>query len=126
MFSSISIYAQEIEHPDLKQNDTIVNLPFLSPEFPGGPHEMARFIQENFLFTTCNIGNQVVGTIWINFIVEVDGSLTHVKLMRHVSENLNKEAIRVVSLMPKWTPGEDKNGKLVRTGYTVPIRINLR
>ena len=63
------------------------------------------------------------GKVYVTFVVEKDGSLTDIKVIRDIGFGTGKEAIRVLKSSPKWTPGE-KNGKKVRVLYSIPITIN--
>ena len=96
----------------------------ISPEYPGGPGEMAVFIQENFEYPEMarEMGEQ--GTIWVEFVVYSDGKIKDVKVVKGVSESLDKEAKRIVNRMPKWKPGEQA-GKKVNVRYTIPIKARL-
>ncbi len=96
----------------------------ISPEYPGGPGEMAVFIQENFEYPEMarEMGEQ--GTIWVEFVVYSDGKIKDVKVVKGVSESLDKEAKRIVRQMPKWKPGEQA-GKKVNVRYTIPIKARL-
>lgn len=96
----------------------------VSPEYPGGPGEMAVFIQKTFDYPEMarEMGEQ--GTIWVEFVVFADGSIKQVKVVKGVSESLDKEAMRVVKRMPKWKPGEQA-GKAVNVRYTIPIKARL-
>jgi protein TonB len=96
----------------------------VSPEYPGGPAEMAVFIQKTFEYPEMarEMGEQ--GTIWIEFVVYSDGKIKDVRVVKGVSESLDKEAIRVVKRMPKWKPGEQA-GKAVNVRYTIPIKARL-
>lgn len=96
----------------------------ISPEYPGGPGEMAVFIQENFEYPEMarEMGEQ--GTIWVEFVVYSDGKIKDVKVVKGVSESLDREAKRIVNRMPKWKPGEQA-GKKVNVRYTIPIKARL-
>jgi len=96
----------------------------ISPEYPGGPGEMATFIQENFEYPEMarEMGEQ--GTIWVEFVVYSDGKIKDVKIVKGVSESLDKEAKRIVKRMPRWKPGEQA-GKKVNVRYTIPIKARL-
>jgi protein TonB len=96
----------------------------VSPEYPGGPAEMAGFIQQTFEYPEMarEMGEQ--GTIWVEFVVFSDGSIKQVKVVKGVSAALDKEAMRVVKKMPNWTPGEQA-GKPVNVRYTIPIKARL-
>lgn len=68
--------------------------------------------------------NGISGKVYIQFVIEKDGSITDVKVARGVDSSLDKEAVRVVKSMPKWTPGKQR-GKPVRVAYTLPINFQL-
>ena len=68
--------------------------------------------------------NGVQGKVYIQFVIEKDGSITDVKVIRGVDASLDKEAVRVVKSMPKWKPGKQRN-KPVRVSYTLPINFQL-
>ncbi len=108
VFSSISL-AQTVE---------------TQPEFPGGEEEMMKFIRDNVEYPEEAIEKNEQGRIYVQFVVEMDGELTDIKVVRGASPLLDKEAVRVISRMPKWTPGT-LNGKKVRVRYTVPINFVL-
>lgn len=98
----------------------IVDFPDVNPEFPGGQVAMKKFIDDNLIYPEIDkeLGKQ--GRVYVQFIVEKDGSLTNIHVMRRVSETLDQEAIRIVSSMPNWQPGES-NGELTRTRVRMPI-----
>ena len=91
----------------------------VKPEFPGGIDEFNKFIAKNY-----NSPNQagLKGKVYVTFIIEKDGSLTDIKVLRDIGYGTGKEAIRVLGLSPKWLPGE-QNGKKVRCTYSLPISI---
>lgn len=90
------------------------------PMFPGGIDSMNVFVVKNFKYPK-NDG-KTTGVIYTSFVVRKNGSITDVKIARGLNEAFDKEAIRVVKSMPKWTPGE-KNGKRVNVQFVLPIRI---
>jgi len=103
---------------------TVYDVVAISPEYPGGPGEMAIFIQENFEYPEMarEMGEQ--GTIWVEFVVYSNGDIRDVKVVKGVSESLDKEAKRIVKKMPNWKPGEQA-GKKVNVRYTIPIKARL-
>jgi len=103
---------------------TVYDVVAISPEYPGGPGEMALFIQENFEYPEMarEMGEQ--GTIWVEFVVYSNGDIRDVKVVKGVSESLDKEAKRIVKKMPNWKPGEQA-GKKVNVRYTIPIKARL-
>ena len=94
------------------------------PEFPGGERALQRFIVDNVEYPQTAIKQKEEGKVFVQFIIEGDGSLFDVKIARGVSEALDNEALRIVKSMPKWIPGES-NGKVVRVKYTLPINFSL-
>jgi len=95
-----------------------------SPEYIGGSKAMSKFIVNNFNYPEKDYKKRRQGTIWIEFIITNTGDVTNVKVVKGVSKRLNKESIRVVSMMPKWKPGTQK-GKKVNVRYTIPIKAKL-
>lgn len=69
--------------------------------------------------------NEIQGTVYLSFIVEIDGALTDIKVMRGVSKTLDAEVIRLIKLMPKWKAGEQEKGVPVRSRYVLPIKARL-
>lgn len=104
--------------------EPIVNVPDIEPFFPGGAAEMAVFINKSIELPTY-IPEYDQGTIYVSFVVNRDGSIEDVNVLRGLSNELNKAAVDVVKAMPKWTPGQSA-GRTVRVRYTVPISIRLR
>lgn len=94
------------------------------PEFPGGSEAMIKFLSENLRWPKELEGCGIQGRPILQFIIEKDGSLTSVVVVRGVDPLLDKEAVRVIKLMPKWIPGEHK-GKKVRVKYTLPVSFRL-
>lgn len=90
------------------------------PSFPGGQNCLMTFIAQNMVYPVKAQENGVQGRVIISFVVETDGSIIDVKVARSVDPYLDREAMRVVKAMPKWTPGK-KDGKPVRVKYTVPM-----
>lgn len=95
------------------------------PEFPGGSIALRDFISSNLQYPAQAQREKIQGKVYVNFIVNKDGSITSVTIARGVYYSLDEEAIRVVGNMPKWTPGI-KDGKPVRVSFTVPINFMLQ
>ena len=111
----------EEEEVDEQQIFTIVEE---NPEFPGGMAECYKWIGKNLQYPTISAENGVQGRVTVNFVVNADGSIVDIKVLRGVDPYLDKEAIRVVSKMPKWKPGKQR-GKAVRCSFNLPIRFQL-
>ena len=95
------------------------------PEFPGGMGEAMKFLAKNMKYPVAAQQAKIEGRVIVQFVVERDGSVSDVKVMRGVSPELDAEAIRVVSMMPKWIPGKQR-GKAVAVKYTMPIMFRLQ
>lgn len=95
-----------------------------SPEFPGGTQALQAFLSQNVHYPAKAQEEGVFGTVMVSYIVEKDGSLSNVQVVRSRGELLDAEAVRVVKGMPKWTPGIQK-GKPVRTKFTLPVSFKL-
>lgn len=94
------------------------------PEYPGGMAAMMKFLAKNIKYPIEAQKAKVEGRVIAQFIVNTDGSTSDYKIVRNVCPELDAEAIRVLSLMPKWTPGTQR-GKAVRVKYTVPVTFRL-
>ena len=95
------------------------------PSFPGGQGALMSFLNSNIKYPVVAQENGVQGRVIVGFVVERDGSITDVKIMRSVDPSLDREAQRVVKAMPKWKPGK-QNGSAVRVKYTVPVVFRLQ
>jgi len=116
-----NIFAQDL--PNIEQDDqTIYTYADIDvkPVFTGGMIKFYEYVGNNFNLNTSNVS----GKIYLNFIVEVDGSLSNIKVVKNdLGVEMANEAVRVLKNCPKWNSGE-KNGKKIRTSFTTPIRIN--
>ena len=95
-----------------------------APEFPGGMSELMKFLQKNIKYPTVAQQAGVQGKVIVEFVVKKDGSVSDIKVIRSVNPELDAEAIRVISIMPKWKPGEQR-GKAVDAKYELPIAFHL-
>ena len=95
------------------------------PEFPGGPAALMKYLSEKIKYPTISQENGVQGRVIVQFVVNKDGSIVDARVARGVDPYLDKEALRVVSGMPKWNPGMQRN-KPVRVKYTVPVMFRLQ
>jgi len=90
------------------------------PQFPGGEAAMRQFILEHTKYPEMEREAKVQGRVYMQFVVEKDGALSEIKVVRGLSPGLNKESERLIGSMPKWIPGR-QNGKALRVRMTVPI-----
>ena len=94
------------------------------PEFPGGTPELMKYISTNVKYPKEAFEKGIQGRVVVQFVVEKDGSINEVKVVKKVNEHLDAEAIRVVNAMPKWKPGKQK-GEPVRVKFTLPVTFRL-
>lgn len=95
------------------------------PMYPGGDAALMQYLSSNIKYPTVAAENGVQGRVVVGFVVEKDGSITDVNVMRSVDPSLDREAMRVVKNMPRWTPGK-QNGSAVRVKYQVPVMFRLQ
>ncbi|MFZ4520539.1 MAG: TonB family protein [Bacteroidales bacterium] len=94
------------------------------PSYPGGQEGRIKFLVENIKYPEKAVKDGVMGTVYVTFVVEKDGAVTNVKVLRGIGSGCDEEAIRVVKMMPNWNPGEQK-GKPVAVQYNLPIKFTL-
>ena len=107
-----------------KKNNMVYDVVEVMPQFPGGQIAMLKYIMENIKYPKQIMEEGVQGRVTVSFIVEKDGSISDVRPILSVHPLLNKEAVRVVKSMPKWTPGK-QNGKPVRVRFNLPVMFKL-
>ena len=95
------------------------------PEFPGGDKALVRFLAENVKYPVIAQEQGIQGKVFVSFVVNKEGDIEDVKVSRGVDPSLDKEAVRVVSSLPRWKPGK-QHGKLVKVSFTVPINFTLQ
>ncbi|MDR0845628.1 MAG: TonB family protein [Tannerella sp.] len=95
------------------------------PEFPGGQVALMNWIAKAIKYPVVAQENGISGRVTCQFVVNKDGTIVDAEVVRSIDPSLDKEALRVISIMPKWTPGEQR-GKPVRVKFTVPIAFRLQ
>ena len=95
------------------------------PEFPGGSAKLMEYIQKNIKYPMMARESDIQGRVFVNFVVEPDGSISNVAVLRGIGGGCDEEAVRVVNSMPKWKLGKQR-GSAVRCAYTVPIIFKLQ
>ena len=95
------------------------------PQFPGGNAALFEYLSKHIKYPVIAEENGIQGRVIVTFVVERDGSITDVKVVKSVDPSLDKEAQRVVKSMPRWIPGK-QNGSAVRVKYTVPVTFRLQ
>jgi TonB family protein len=96
----------------------------VQPQFPGGDMEFSRFLARNVRYPSSAYKNNVQGRVILTFVVEKDGTISNIKVLRGVGSGIDEEAIRVIRSSPPWKPGMQK-GKPVRVQYSVPMQFSL-
>ena len=119
---SVDICAPESED-DSSEEDLYINVDKWAT-FPGGNMKAAAFITENIKYPEDAVSNGVQGRVYVKFVVEKDGSISDVEVVRSVHPLLDAEAVHVVKLMPKWKPAENR-GMPVRSVYTLPLSFRI-
>ncbi|HZJ80990.1 MAG TPA: energy transducer TonB [Dysgonamonadaceae bacterium] len=95
------------------------------PEFPGGMSALMKFLGDNIKYPVIAQENGIQGRVITNFVVERDGSISDVQVVRGQDPSLDREAVRVIQTMPKWKPGQQR-GKPVRVRFTLPVVFRLQ
>ena len=106
-------------------NDKVLEKAEVMPEFPGGDQAMMDFVAKNVQYPQEARDKEISGRVLVGFVVEKDGSITDVKVVKGIGGGCDEEAVRVVKAMPKWKPGKDK-GKPVRVSYMMPFTFKLQ
>ncbi len=112
----------EEEVPD--PGDEVYTVVTQQPEFPGGEEALMDFIKKNQEYPASALEKGIQGRVRLSFVVEKDGSLTNIEVLRSPTEELSQEAIRIVKMMPKWHPGTLRD-KPVRVKYVLPVTFRL-
>ena len=120
-FTTVSAQKTVVAQKEQKVFDIVEQM----PEYPGGMEALFKYLSENVKYPEDAKNQKIEGRVLASFIVEVDGSISDVKIAKPVFPSLDAEAVRVLSGMPNWIPGK-QGGKAVRTKFTVPIAFNLR
>ena len=117
---------EEAKKPEVPQQEEVIfQVVEEMPKFPGGLQEAMVFIGKNIKYPVEAQQAKIEGRVIVRFVVGRDGSVSDVEVMRGVSPELDAEAVRVVSMMPKWIPGKQR-GKAVAVKYTMPIMFRLQ
>jgi protein TonB len=95
------------------------------PQFPGGENEMIKFIMNNLRYPPLAQDNGISGTVIVNFVVDREGKIGRIKVVRGIGGGCDEEAIRVLEKMPPWSPGK-QGGRTVLVSYTVPFKFILQ
>jgi len=106
-------------------DDIPVSIPEIMPEFPGGFTALYKYLKDHVQYPVNAREVGIQGTVYLSFVVEKDGSISNVEILRGVGGGCTEEAIRVVKSMPDWSPGTQM-GRPVRVIYNLPIKFTLQ
>ena len=118
---------EEIAQPEppKEEENKVFDVVEEQPSFPGGPAALMQWLRDNIKYPVVAAENGIEGRVIVQFVVSKTGSISDVRVARGVDPSLDREAIRVVSSMPKWTPGK-QNGTTVNVRYTLPVTFKLQ
>lgn len=120
------IEEQEIkeEEDELDKEEEIFVFVEDQPGYPGGDAARIKYLQENIKYPEIAKESGVQGTVYVTFVVEKDGKITSVKILRGIGGGCDEEAVRVIKRMPRWKPGKQR-GRSVRVQFNMPVRFVL-
>ena len=95
------------------------------PQFPGGEAKLMEYVAKNIKYPQIARETGIQGRVFVGFVVEPDGSISNVKLLRGIGGGCDEEAMRVIKSLPKWKPGKQR-GKAVRVSYQIPVLFKLQ
>ncbi|HCS88275.1 MAG TPA: energy transducer TonB [Bacteroidales bacterium] len=123
----VVVIAPPVEAPEEEEEvETVFVIVEKMPEFPGGNERLFKYLSENLKYPVIAQENGIQGRAICQFVVNRDGSIVDVEVVRSAGDaSLDKEAVRVIKSMPKWTPGKQR-GKAVRVKYTLPVSFKLQ
>jgi len=118
------VFIEEEEEEEIEEQHIFLVVENM-PEYPGGEAEMYKFIREIIKYPRMAKEMGISGRVFVTFVVERDGSVTDVQILRGIGGGCDEEAIRVIEAMPIWSPGRQR-GKPVRVQYRMPIKFTLQ
>ena len=116
--------APEIEEEEVVEQE-IFQIVEEMPAFPGGEVKLMEHIAKNIKYPQIARESGIQGRVFVGFVVEPDGSISNVKLLRGIGGGCDEEAMRVIKGLPKWKPGKQR-GKAVRVSYQIPVNFKLQ
>ncbi len=96
-----------------------------APSFPGGEKKIQEFLNLNLKYPESMVESNIQGRVFCQFIIEKDGSISDIQVVRSIHELLDNEAVRVINLMPNWIPGK-QGGVPVKVRFTLPVQFKLQ
>ena len=114
----------EVEEEEVSETEVFTIVEEM-PAYPGGDAKLYEYLGKNIKYPQIARESGIQGRVFVNFVVEPDGSVSNVKVMRGIGGGCDEEAVRVIKTMPKWKPGKQR-GKAVRVTYTIPVVFKLQ
>ena len=118
------VWIPPVVETEVVDEDVIVDVAEIMPEFPGGTAALMKYLGTNIKYPTISQEMGSAGRVIVQFVVDKDGSISNPEVVRGVDAYLDKEAIRVIRLMPKWKPGTQMD-KPVKVKYAIPVSFKL-
>ena len=114
----------EVEEEEVQEQE-IFQIVEEMPAYPGGEQKLMEFIAKGIKYPQIARETGIQGRVFVGFVIEPDGSVSNVKVLRGIGGGCDEEAMRVVKSMPKWKPGKQR-GKAVRVSYMLPVNFKLQ
>ncbi|MBL7951093.1 MAG: energy transducer TonB [Flavobacteriales bacterium] len=126
LFAQEGTITQEPEAitPAVVDPDEALAIAEVMPVHPGGEEAMFKYLMKELKYPELAVENGIQGVVYVNFVVERDGTITTIRVLRGIGAGCDEEAMRVVRNMPPWSPGL-QGGRPVRVMYNLPIRFKL-
>lgn len=120
----VEVYVAPVVVEEVVEEEEIFQIVEEMPSYPGGDRARLDYMNRNLKYPILAQESGIQGTVHIAFVVEKNGEVTDVRILRGIGGGCDEEAVRVVKAMPKWNPGKQRN-KAVRVAYSVPVRFSL-
>lgn len=124
----ISCKTQEVYKENLMNNSELFIECDVAASYPQGDGELAKFIKLNLKYPKEALEKEIEGKVWCKFFIEIDGTITNIKVIRSLGYGCDEEAVRIIKLMPKWIPAKllcNDNPGNIRSEYNLPIKFQL-
>ena len=109
----------------VKENNVIYVAAEMMPEFPGGQAELMKYLSSNIRYPSIAMEENIQGRVIASFVVEIDGKISNIEIVRGLGGGCDEEVIRIIKNMPKWKPGKNR-GETVRVKFALPVKFSLQ
>ncbi len=120
-----TVSAEGMAYSTQEEEEEVYSFADKMPQFPGGNAELMKYIDENLIYPPTAKEKGIQGRVIVRFVVKSDGSIGNAQVIRSLDPECDKEAIRVIKSLPKWTPGE-ASGTPVAVWFTAPVPFSLK